>query len=531
MTQDESTDRTPQAGLDMFARSGLFLCIFMSGAAVMTYELLAIRILQRDFGGAIDVWASEIAVCLAGLAVGYYVGGRLADRYQSLRLMSAAVFAGGLFGLLIEWLASATGSRLLSIDFGLQFHPLIAAGVSTFLPIAFLGSVLPQAIRLQVGRLDKVGSAVGFVSTVSTIGSIFGILITAMVLMKYWGVDRILTGTSILLMVLAALTGSVGKKGVAATIFFLAFAPVSAFSQTTLFETYSAYHHIMVRDVGDTRMLLFDNDRQTLMSIRNPNEGGFEYATYFHVPIMFDPTISRVLFIGLGGGTGPKSFFRAYPSMQIEVAEIDPVVVQVARRYFALPQDPRLKITEMDGRVYLNRARGTFGAIMMDAYGSGPRGAYLPYHMATREFFNIVWRKLDNGGCLFYNAVGEFGGMNDDVVRHLLVTLESVFQAVYAFRARTSINTVFVAVKIDTRTLREDGTRDGKGWPEGPWMDHLLSAQNLRALAQRMPPLFKASARGLDRLVTQFSPVISAPRTGILLTDDFAPVDIAPRRR
>ena len=304
-------------------------------------------------------------------------------------------------------------------------------------------------------------------------------------------------------------------------------APVGA---QVRFDTYSAYHHIRVVDQGDVRALMFDDAPQTLMSLQDPYAGGFEYADFFHVPLIIDPTIRRVLFIGLGGGTGPKSFYRHYPEMQIEVAEIDPQVLEVARTYFALPDDPRLKVHVSDGRVFLRRASGQYGAILMDAYGTGPQGPYLPYHMATQEYFRMVWDKLNNGGSLFFNAVGAYGGMQDEVIRHLQVTLESVFQVVYVFQAQTSVNTLFVAVKIDPAKLRPDGTRDGNGWPNDPWLAHPLSVQQFQALARQMGPQFQGAVPNMAARLTQFSRAQSAPRRGEVLTDNYAPVDVAPGR-
>lgn len=183
----------------------LHAAAFIGGAAVMVYELLAVRILQRYFGGTVDVWASEIAVCLAGLAIGYNLGGRLADRFPSPRLVAGALIIGGVTGLLVEPLAEWAGETLLGFDYGLVWHPLIGAGVCTFLPFLALGTVMPLAIRLQTTEVGRVGHAAGNIATVSTVGSIAGVLMTSMVLMRFMGVRQILYSLSILLVVLGLL--------------------------------------------------------------------------------------------------------------------------------------------------------------------------------------------------------------------------------------------------------------------------------------------------------------------------------------
>jgi len=326
--------------------------------------------------------------------------------------------------------------------------------------------------------------------------------------------------------------GALRWKRLAVLVGVLGWLPACAGAEAeVIYEDYSAYHHILVEDVKGQRRLRFDDALQSTMSLRDIYRGGFEYTDFFHVPLVLDPSTSRVLFVGLGGGTGPKAFLRDYPWMQVEVAEIDPQVEQVAREFFRLPADPRLRVTIQDGRVYLQRARRAYGAILMDAYASGPYGAYLPYHLVTQEFFALAKRRLTNGGCLVYNVMGTYGGAQDDQVRGVYSTLSKTFAVVYAFRARSSGNTVFVAQHIAPAKLDADGTRGGRAWPVGPWLQHPLDGAAWAGLARR---LIAGGAIKLDRLdgrVTQFSRVYGTPVAGPFYTDNYAPVDLAPGRR
>ncbi|MCH8204589.1 MAG: fused MFS/spermidine synthase [Candidatus Hydrogenedentes bacterium] len=508
----------------IYDRIALLAAVTIAGAAVMIYEFIAVRILQRYFGGQIDVWASEIAVCMAGLAAGYTLGGRLGDRYRSMRVLGLGLILAGLTGALILPAAEAAGERLLDIDAGLAWHPLIAACISSFLPFLALGTILPQGIRLHAQNLAAVGKTAGNIVALSTVGSIVGVLATGMYLLTHFGVSETLYVTSGVLIAAGIIVAIPRSRGIAAIAIVLGM-PATADAQI-IFEEYSAYHHILVEDVGDTRILWFDNDQETLMSISNPYAGGFEYADFFHVPMLFDPTIKRVLFMGLGGGTGPKSFLATYPEVRIEVAEIDPMVVRVARRYFAVPTDPRLRIATADARNYLRRARGTYGAIMVDAYASSPRGGYIPYHLATREFFQLASDKLVNGGCLVYNVITmpNFGSAVSDI----RATLLTVFPYVYAFRARTSQNTVLVAMKIDYSTLKEDGTRDGLGWPDDPWLSQPLTVPEMQTLAADLFRLGRPVLPGLGMRVSQTARIRGRGR---VLVDNFAPTDTGSRRR
>ena len=514
----------PKAPAPIAQALALGLCVFLSGASVMIYQFMVVRILARDFGGALDVWASVIAVCLAGLSIGYWFGGKLADRFRSWKVLGLTLALGGLSGAFVEVLANRAGDALIQIDFALTWHPYMAAFASCFLPNVILGSVLPQTIKLATKQLEKVGATAGRIAALSEVGSITGVVLTAQVLMMYVGVRESLYLTSGVLIAVGLILSQAGRwLAPAAALLVLAWSPPA--QARIVLEEYSAYHHIIVEDTDTHRLLRFNRDIQTTMSLSDPYTGGFEYTHFFHTPVLFNPTIDRALFIGLGGGTGPKDFLNHYRDMQVDVVEIDPRIVEIAREYFHLPEHPRLNIVVQDGRAYLRRARDSYGAIIVDAYASGgPYGAYLPYHLATREFFELVRERLEPGGSLVFNAVGAHGGMNANVIRDVTTTLRHVFEHVYVFEAHTSINTVFVAVK-------SAGAADGQHWPNGPWTRHLMGGAELRAMAERLMEEGIIRMPAFNMRVAQFSRAHRHTRDGNVLTDNHAPVDIGGGRR
>ena len=529
MTPDVPQRGDPSKGLGLVAAIGLGACVFAAGAAVMIYEFIAVRLLAPFFGGTLDIWASEIAVCLGGLAAGYFAGGFLADISRSWRALGAMLLLAGLSALPMESIVRATGSYLVHVDTAIQWHPLIGAFAASFVPMFALGTILPQAIRKATRDLQHVGSSAGMISALSTVGSIAGALGVAQML-AHFGVRQVLETASLILVIAGLATLALGWKrsAVAVLVVFLA---VPAASGQVLFEKYSAYHHILVEDQGPYRVLRFDNAMQSTMSLSDPTGGGFEYTDFFHVPMVFNPSGGRVLFIGLGGGTGPKTFLHDYDTVRVDVVEIDPEVVKVAKRYFAVNPSPRLSINVADGRVYLNRSAVTYSAIIVDAYASGPYGPYIPYHLATSEFFEVAWKHLENGGCVVFNAIGQYRGENADVIAGLTVTFRAVFQAVYVFRARSSINTVFVAMKIDPDQLDDRGLVDGRIWPEGPWLQHPLSAVQLQSLVRTLRAQGHRPSPGIEKRIAQLSRANRAHFKAPVLTDNYAPVDVAPRRR
>ena len=362
-----------------------------------------------------------------------------------------------------------------------------------------------------------------------------GVLAIGHYLLAHWPVLHVLYALSALLIVLGvALTVDAAVRRpyrTALALLVAGLAALPAFAQSVVFRQYTAHQHVLVVDRGDTRALLFDNDVQSTMSLRNPYAGGLEYTDYFHVPMILKPATTRVCFIGLGGGTGPKAFLRDYPRVTVDVVEIDPVVERVARQYFHLPRHQRLNVSIQDGRAFLNRSRRSYGAVIMDAYAGGPYGAYLPAHLATREFFQTVHRRLETGGSFVFNAIGVHGGMNHNVVESILATLRSVFPVVYAYQASSSLNTVFVAVKLDGAEAGEDGESAFEPWPQGPFLEHPASPETFAEMARMAIEHDFLHARNLPRRFRQVSRAQNAPTNAPVLTDNFSPVDLSRGRR
>lgn len=502
----------------------LWTAVLLSGAMVMLYEFVAARILQRYFGSSLDVWASVISVMMAALSLGYATGGMVADRRGSFAPLGWAMIIAGVTGAGMEVLAALVGERLPEIEVARVLHPYIASGLVSFVPIFALGSVLPQAIRLYAGHARGVGSAAGRISAVSTFGSIVGVVLTVHVFLVHVGVRETLYGASAVLAVTGLVVALLPKPRLAAALAAALFWPHPANAQI-LYDNYSAYHHILVEDVGRERHLRFDNAVQSTMALDNIYSGGFEYTDFFHIPKVLYPQINSALFIGLGGGTGPKTFLAAYPTMTLQAVEIDPAVVQVAAKFFGLPQDPRLTVIVDDGRTYVQRGKSIYGTIVVDAYASGPYGPYLPYHLATQEFLKAAWKRLINGGSLVYNVVGKHNNVYQEGVYSMHATLASVFQAVYVFEARSTINTVFVAQKIEGAATAETAA-----WPNGP----VLKVLNPQELAQSTQTLVDGGLLIFPNLAArakQLGPMNGKVPPVPAFTDDRTSADIAPGSR
>lgn len=271
----------------------------------------------------------------------------------------------------------------------------------------------------------------------------------------------------------------------------------------TIYQRDSLYSHIRVEDEHGVRTLYFNTACESTMSLADPLAGALEYTEFFHAAFAFKRDIKRVLVLGLGGGSTPKAFLARYPDVTVDTIEIDPVVIDVARNYFYLPDSPRLKIIRSDARQYLARSRGTYDAIFVDAYLADYYGNYVPFHLATQEFFQLAAARLNEGGVIGYNVVWSSMNWNDRSVRAIYKTMESVFGQPYLFPIRSSRNVVLMCVQGGTP-------------PERAQL--LATAREVdRARGQLPRSISSLAASGMLQYLNT--------RTIPLLTDDYAPVE------
>ncbi|MCL5677487.1 MAG: fused MFS/spermidine synthase, partial [Firmicutes bacterium] len=168
---------------------------------------------------------------------------------------------------------------------------------------------------------------------------------------------------------------------------------------------------------------------QSGMFLRDPFATRFEYTDFFHLATALGGTPKKALFIGLGGGSAPKAFWRDYPQLQIDVAEIDPEVIRVARKYFEVPDDPRLRLHAADGRLFLEGSRERYDLIVLDAFFADA----VPFHLTTREFFALAAEHLQPDGVLAINAISAVEGPRSRFYRSLDRTLQERFPNRYTF--------------------------------------------------------------------------------------------------
>ncbi len=195
-----------------------------------------------------------------------------------------------------------------------------------------------------------------------------------------------------------------------------------------IYEADSVYHHIVVAEDRFARYLRFDRSFQSGMYLNDPFESPFLYPAYAHLGLIFRPQAKRVLMVGLGGGSIQKRFWRDYPDMRIDVVELDPMV-DVAKRFFVVREDPRLRITVLDGRLFLRGTAQKYDIIILDAYFADS----IPFHLTTKEFLQIVRSRLMPGGVVVSNIIGALDGPQSSLFRAMYRTFGTVFRGLYPF--------------------------------------------------------------------------------------------------
>jgi len=441
----------------------LNVVVFVSGAVLMALEIVGSRVLAPYFGSSIFVWGSLISVILAALSVGYYWGGWLSAREPSYARLLTLLLIPGVVIFFLPFVYPTINEWIAGVDFGTRLNPLIASSLFFLLPGVFLGTISPYVIRLAATRLSMVGSTAGTLYAISTCGSICGTLLTAFYLIPLMGVSNIIHSLGVTLVCLSLLVvPMVRVRGVkiarAVTTLSVILGsihmpwPPSAWARyRTLLEKDTFYHRIRVEEDDDARYMYFDRTLQSAMNLKDPTALRLIYSRYTSVGMTFRPDAKKILIVGLGGGSIPKKLQKEFPSLEIDVVEIDPEVIQIAKNNFNVRESKNLRLYAQDGRLFLARTQNQYDIILLDAYYSDA----MPFHLATKEFFELAQRKLTPNGIIVANLISAVTGPSGKIARAFIKTERLIFPQVYVFAARrpdnVSIETIQNVIVIATK--------------------------------------------------------------------------------
>jgi len=442
----------------------LCLVAFTSGAIVMSMELIVSRILTPVFGSSIYTWGSLIGLILTGLSLGYFLGGRVSDKDPKFRKICSIIFSAGLYIIFVPFIAPGILEFTLNALPQNQFSSLFATFALVFFPTTLLGFVSPYVIKLGTATLHRVGNISGTLYSIATIGSIFGTFLTIFVLIPNIDVRTVLFGLGTVLLVISLLGLKIWPKIITVAVIIILFTPSSSIvtgliphTGTVLLETETQYSHLDVVDYNNKRTLYLNGMRHSQMDKDNPNELVLEYTKYFHLGKLFNPQLEKILFVGGGGFSGPKNFLENYPDSLIDVVEIDSEVIDAAKTYFSLSDNARLQIFNEDARTFLINSDDKYDLIILDAFA----GDYVPFHLLTQEFFQILKERLEPNGVVVSNLLGSLVGDTSDLPRSVYKTMKSSYPTVYVFpTAKNPVNIgqnlIFVATQNNEQFDRKD---------------------------------------------------------------------------
>jgi spermidine synthase len=496
---------------------------FVTGAIVMSFEMLGSRYLNPYFGSGIYTWASLISTVLMALTLGYFLGGWLADRTASLSVLAVTVLVGSLYMLVLPSFAQPLLEFLLADIEDVRTGSLVASVAILLFPVTFFGMFSPFAIRLMLRSAQSSGIVSGTVYGVSTFGSIVGTLGTTFFLIPTIGTRAITlylgaAGIACGLILLAA--GRFERKTAAtAAAVLLALAiiavpgPGSA-NDALLDESVRAeilkrkdgrlahveseYNDIYISKRRNQLIMTFQlkgwDYTESVTNLEDPDDLPLHYSQVMTAASLLYPAeVKRILMIGLGGGSISTYYGRAMPDVHIDTVELDQRVIDVAKQYFALRETPRVRYIAADGRVFLNRSKDKYDLILLDAY----RGGYVPFHLLTREFYTLVKNRLTPGGAVAFN-VHDGTKLYHSTVR----TLGEVFPTVDLYPS--GMGEVIATLSAD------------------PKFDRSVLATRAAALQER----YKFRYALPDVLKRRIANPQREARGGELITDDFAPVNL-----
>ena len=442
--------------------------VFLGGFTSIGIELAASRLIAPYFGGSTFIWANLIGVTLAFLSLGYYLGGRIADRWPDPRLLylttAVAAVTIGLIPLLARPILRASLRAFDGFDVGAFYGSLIAVLLLFAVPLTLLGFVTPFAIRLRLSQVATAGNTAGRVYALSTVGSIAGSFLPVIVFIPLIGTARtflllslaLLTPSILALFASGATRPTLATAGLAALLMFVTSTSGSAGIRPAdrgrlVYETESEYNYIQVVE-EDGAMKLILNEGHAVHSIFDPDElltrGPWDY---FMVGPLFNrgagtATTRSALLIGLAGGTVARQMTAAYGPIPIDGVEIDPEIARIGREYFGLdaPELANVNVIVEDGRYFLRTTDRRYDLIGVDAY----RQPYIPFQLTSREFFAEVAAHLNPTGVAVINV----GRTDTDyrLVDAIASTMSAVYPTVFAIDVERYDNTIVVGTKTPT---------------------------------------------------------------------------------
>ncbi len=525
------------------------IVVFIASFCTLVIELVAGRIMAPFVGVSLYTWTSIIGVVLAGISVGAYLGGLIADRYPSSSTLGWLLFLSGLGAFSISSLTNLIGGA--QFETSLMMRILIITTIIFFVPSCLLGTISPVVVKLTLKNLEKTGNIVGKIYAFSTLGSILGTFATGFFLISWMGTRNILFTMGAILIICAPIFGGFfsSKKNLFLFLFLLFLSiliPVSVIhgymvinhhedeTPASVLQSFSTFFNYAFKPQLDEDTYLFkESDYYTIKlkkSVRGSNGNRLESLVLDHLVHSYtdlkDPfyleyeyirmyeeivrwqaskkTSFKALFLGGGGYTFPRFMEAKYPDSKIDVIEIDPEITRIAKTYLGISKDSRIRSFNEDGRWFVMNCKDkeSYDFIFGDAFND----LSIPYHLTTKEFAKQLKDLLKPDGLLLANVIDSF--KKGSFMPSYIKTLEEVFGKgnVYLLTLSSDYDNLGISTHVVVASKGSLNMNDFENFikSKGDMISHVMPQEKLQKYLSE--------------------------RYSIILTDDYVPVDnlIAP---
>lgn len=426
----------------------LEVTVFICGAMTMVLELVAARVLSPYVGSSNLIWTSIIGIMLISMSLGYWIGGKIADKKQDLTDLSQFILIAAITTSVIPIFETVIVNSLAQMIDQLIIVAIISATFLFGIPSFMLATASPIAVKLKNNEQKEVGTVSGKISSLSTIGSILGTFVAGFILIPNIGVSNIILGSSIILLLLSMMIyPNKNKKRMIYMVFILiGIIILNVVGKYLLKKEHpdiikdvdSEYSRIWVTNITSANGTNFKTLRVDtgLESYINEKTGemGAKYLTYYDLFEYYNKKANNTLMIGGAAYTYPKHYLKKYGNKKIDVVEIDKKMTEIAKEEFDLDlSNPNLKIYHQDGRSYLNYSKEKYDTILIDAF----KGLNAPFELTTYEAMCKARNMLNEDGLVITNIISSLEGEQAKFIQHEYATYKAVFDDVKLFAVKT----------------------------------------------------------------------------------------------
>jgi spermidine synthase len=460
--------------------------VVLSGAAGLAIEICASRLLAPYFGTSTVVWANIIGLILLYLSAGYWLGGRFADRHPSPAWLGGLLLGAAVTLAALPFAAKPILAVALQAFGGLSIGTTVASFFATLLlfsvPVTLLGMVSPFAVRLGVSHVSRAGSVSGRLYSLSTMGSLAGTFVPALLTIPLVGTQRTMIGAAAGCAIAASLLLGWRWALMAVAIAGLVLVPAGPVKAVSglLAQAESQYQYVdIVQSPQGVRYLQLNEGLVVHSEWRAGTVlTGGEWDMFLVAPLLIDHPVRRVLVIGNACGTIARAFAVFYPRAHVDGVELDPTVTQLCREYMGESAIPNLTVITADGRPFLATTGERYDLIIVDAY----QQPYIPFQLATEEFFQLCRQHLAAGGALALNVERLPG--NDSLDSTIESTVAAVMPDAWSWPALRLNEEVIAVNQASVSVPRLDSPLDPRIASLGP-----LFTSELRPASRSQPPM------------------------------------------